>query len=579
MSSKYYNFVAYTDAIGRSKVGHLELDSNTIIPLSFASGTAVSSVYEIIETNSTFSLVPSTFESRIPLDLVNLSAPFTGRDILAVGKNYYDHAKEFNSSGFDSSDKVDIPSHPVIFTKRFSSIVPSGAEIYAHPEFTHTLDFEGEVGVVIGKPAYRVDEEHAMDYVWGYTIINDATARERQRDHKQFFIGKSADTLCPMGPITVPKEYLPEYLQLRTTVNGQQRQSDSTKNLIFSIPTLIKVLSSGMTLQPGDVIATGTPAGVGIGLNPPVYLKPGDLVEISVTGLGTLSNKVSELAAAKKPVLHGRTPTLVTPDLFKIGSKYLYFEDMGRQDAQYTVVCVHGLGCTGQYFSGLVDAAGFLDKYRVILLDLEGFGRSLTFPESKPSIQSYAEDVYGIITNLGITKNVYMIGFSMGCGITEIFAAIYPEIVSKIVLLAPLQYPSPPAVAKMTLDMAAEVRKYGMQAVGNRMVAISTAEESRARDPLIGMYIRTMLKMTNIEGFAKGCQALASEITIPRDKIIAATLVVTGSEDQWPPIEEVRQVISNYTKTEPELAVIAGSGHFHLLEQFQATVDVVAGFL
>jgi 2-keto-4-pentenoate hydratase/2-oxohepta-3-ene-1,7-dioic acid hydratase in catechol pathway len=115
-----------------------------------------------------------------------------------VGKNYAEHAKEFNSSGFDSSDKVDQPSHPVIFTKRFTSIIADGDEIYSHPEFTQTADYEGEIGVIIGKPAYRVTEEDAMGYVWGYTIVNDMTARERQRDHKQFYIGKSPDTFCPM---------------------------------------------------------------------------------------------------------------------------------------------------------------------------------------------------------------------------------------------------------------------------------------------------------------------------------------------------------------------------------------------
>jgi 2-keto-4-pentenoate hydratase/2-oxohepta-3-ene-1,7-dioic acid hydratase in catechol pathway len=115
-----------------------------------------------------------------------------------VGKNYSEHAKEFNSSGYDSSDRVDQPTHPVIFTKRATSIIADGEDIYPHPNFTESLDYEGEIGVIVGKAGFRVKEENAMDYVWGYTIINDMTARERQRDHKQFYIGKSPDTFCPM---------------------------------------------------------------------------------------------------------------------------------------------------------------------------------------------------------------------------------------------------------------------------------------------------------------------------------------------------------------------------------------------
>lgn len=218
-----------------------------------------------------------------------------GRDILCVGKNYSEHAKEFNKSGFDSSDKVDIPTHPVIFTKRFSSIIADGDEIFPHPEFTKTVDYEGELGVIIGHAGFRISEENAMDHVWGYTIINDMTARERQRDHKQFYIGKSPDTFCPMGPVAVPKDQLERGKELRvqTRVNGELRQDATTADLIFSIPYLIKTLSEGQTLMPGDVLATGTPAGVGIGRDPPVYLQAGDEVTVSITGLGTLSNRIA----------------------------------------------------------------------------------------------------------------------------------------------------------------------------------------------------------------------------------------------------------------------------------------------
>lgn len=190
------NYVAYHDRLVRKNlVGHYDLTAKTIQPLSFTSGTPITSLYQVVEAGE-----PNTVGAGTPLDVngVDILPPFALRDVLCVGKNYFDHAKEFNNSGFDSSDKVDVPSHPVIFTKRYTSIIADGEDIYPHPEFTATADYEGEIGVIIGKSGFRIAEEDAMSHVWGYTIINDMTARERQRDHKQFYIGKSPDTFCPM---------------------------------------------------------------------------------------------------------------------------------------------------------------------------------------------------------------------------------------------------------------------------------------------------------------------------------------------------------------------------------------------
>jgi 2-keto-4-pentenoate hydratase/2-oxohepta-3-ene-1,7-dioic acid hydratase in catechol pathway len=190
------NYVAYHDpATERNRVGHYDFVKETVEPLSFLSGTYIDNLYQVIEVGES-DIISSG--DPIPITNVKMLPPLTGRDVLCVGKNYAEHAKEFNSSGFDSSDNVDQPSHPVIFTKRYTSIIADGEEIYPHPDFTQTLDYEGEIGVIIGKPGYRISEADAMSHVWGFTIINDVTARERQRDHKQFYIGKSADTFCPM---------------------------------------------------------------------------------------------------------------------------------------------------------------------------------------------------------------------------------------------------------------------------------------------------------------------------------------------------------------------------------------------
>jgi 2-keto-4-pentenoate hydratase/2-oxohepta-3-ene-1,7-dioic acid hydratase in catechol pathway len=191
--SRYISFV--DPETGLPRIGSSSKDGSSIQPLSFASGTPISNLYQVIEVGED-NIIPGG--TALSSSSTKILAPITGRDILAVGKNYSEHAKEFNSSGYDSSDKVDIPTHPVIFTKRATSIIANGEEIFSHPGFTESLDYEGEIGVIIGKAGFRIREEDAMNYVWGYTNINDMTARERQRDHKQFYIGKSPDTFCPM---------------------------------------------------------------------------------------------------------------------------------------------------------------------------------------------------------------------------------------------------------------------------------------------------------------------------------------------------------------------------------------------
>ena len=197
ISGDLTNYVAYLDpkALHQSRIGHLDLETSSIQPLSFASGTPLTNLYQVIEIGEA-GIKPSG--ESIPLSSVQLQAPISGRDVLAVGKNYFEHAIEFNTSGYDSSDKTDQPTHPVIFTKRATSIIAHGEPIFPHPGFTDTVDYEGEIGVIIGKSGFKIEEEDAFQHVWGYTIINDMTARERQRDHKQFYIGKSPDTFCPM---------------------------------------------------------------------------------------------------------------------------------------------------------------------------------------------------------------------------------------------------------------------------------------------------------------------------------------------------------------------------------------------
>lgn len=232
----------------------------------------------------------------VPLGTVALMAPIPDPpgDVIAVGRNYRDHAQEFSDSGFDASEKEVIPPHPIVFTKSASSVVGTGASIRLANDPTGTTDYEGELGVVIGKEARSVSPSDAFDHVFGYTIVNDVTARDLQARHVQWFIGKSPDTFCPIGPCITTADEMPELsgARLQTSVNGELRQSFVFGDMIFDIPTLVSTLSQVMTLVPGDVIATGTGTGVGIGFDPPVFLAPGDRVDIEVDGIGVLSNPV-----------------------------------------------------------------------------------------------------------------------------------------------------------------------------------------------------------------------------------------------------------------------------------------------
>ena len=219
--------------------------------------------------------------------------PVPHRNIFCVGKNYRDHAREFSNSGYEAGavKGAEIDSHPAVFTKPASTVVGPNDAVQLHPHITSSVDYEAELALVIGKGGRDIKKEHAYDHIFGYTIVNDVTARDRQRNHKQWFLGKALDTFCPMGPwIATGDELDPENLDVKCWVNGELRQNANTRDLIFNIPTLVATISAGLTLKAGDVIATGTPAGVGLGFNPPKFLRPGDKVSISISHLGTLTN-------------------------------------------------------------------------------------------------------------------------------------------------------------------------------------------------------------------------------------------------------------------------------------------------
>jgi 2-keto-4-pentenoate hydratase/2-oxohepta-3-ene-1,7-dioic acid hydratase in catechol pathway len=234
----------------------------------------------------------------LALEQIKLLAPIPrpARNIFCVGKNYLNHAREFSRSGFDAGQSAPadaIPDCPIVFTKPPETVIAHGEPVWSAAEITSSLDYEVELAVIIGRGGRGIRKSAAMGHVWGYTIINDVTARDWQRKHKQWFLGKSFDTFCPMGPIAVTADELDAgNLEVKCWVNGELRQNANTRDLIFDVPTIIETISAGITLYPGDIIATGTPEGVGIGFNPPKFLKSGDVVAMEITGLGRLQNTV-----------------------------------------------------------------------------------------------------------------------------------------------------------------------------------------------------------------------------------------------------------------------------------------------
>ncbi|MCI8328944.1 MAG: fumarylacetoacetate hydrolase family protein [Oscillibacter sp.] len=235
-----------------------------------------------------------TAGEEVPLASVTLLAPIPRprQDVICLGMNYQDHEQEaakYDSGAFGKEQPV-----AVYFSKRVGRAGDPGGEIPRHAGLVERLDYEAELAVIIGKPAKNVRAEDAGDYVFGYTVLNDVSARVLQTKHKQWYYGKSLDGFTPMGPciLTADETAFPPALAITASVNGEERQRSNTSLLIHGIPEIIAELSAGMTLLPGTIIATGTPAGVGMGLNPPKFLECGDVVECTIEGIGTLQSTV-----------------------------------------------------------------------------------------------------------------------------------------------------------------------------------------------------------------------------------------------------------------------------------------------
>jgi len=280
---------------GQPGVGIVSADLASVQPFDLSLPERTLGALPVIERLADGRGLPALLPAIAMADL-QLTAPLPKprRNIFCVGKNYFEHAREFAGSGFDSSAKSggDIPAFPIYFSKVPESVVGPDAAVEM-PAASSAIDYEAELTVVIGKGGKGISKADALKHVWGYTIINDVTARDWQGRHSQWLLGKSFDTFCPMGPWLVSADELDgTNTRVRCYVNDELRQDAATTDLIFDIPTLIETLSAGITIYPGDLIATGTPVGVGIGFKPPKYLKSGDMLRVEIDGIGALSNPV-----------------------------------------------------------------------------------------------------------------------------------------------------------------------------------------------------------------------------------------------------------------------------------------------
>ena len=273
----------------RVRIGAVSADS--IVPLDALAPDMLTLVEHSPRALIDARRIAETGSARLPLAQVRLLAPIPRprKNIFAIGRNYAEHAQE---SAAARGEKV---TPPIFFTKAPTSVNGPFDSILVDPDISVEVDWEVELAVVVGKQARKISRQEALDFVFGYTVLNDVSARDLQHQTSQFFIGKSIDGYCPMGPWIVTADEIadPQNLALRCRVNGQVKQEGNTRSMLYSIAAILEELSRTLTLEPGDIIATGTPAGVGFARKPPEYLKPGDVLESEVEGIGVLRNPVT----------------------------------------------------------------------------------------------------------------------------------------------------------------------------------------------------------------------------------------------------------------------------------------------
>lgn len=272
-------------------VGILSEDGKSVQAIDLPGLDAHSGILALVEKGVSKDDLSHIKGARFSVADIQLRAPVPRpkRNIFCVGRNYREHADELSDSIFKGNSVVD--QWPIIFSKLPECVIGPMADVRLPTGISTDIDYEAELAVVIGKQGINISREDALSYVYGYTIVNDVTARDVQVRHQQWHLGKSFDTFCPMGPCVVTADALDiNNLNIKCLVNDEVRQKANTQDLIFDIPSIIQHCSRGITLYPGDIIATGTPSGVAMGMKPPKYLRDGDVVRVEIDGIGHIQN-------------------------------------------------------------------------------------------------------------------------------------------------------------------------------------------------------------------------------------------------------------------------------------------------
>jgi len=279
---------------GRRQVGQVSDDGLQLTPFEMSAEQARAGAMPLIEAMVAGQPLPRLVTNSVAVASVRLESPLPlpRRNLWCVGRNYHAHAKELSATVFKDNN-TDTKAWPIVFTKVPECVVGPNDDVQLPgAAISSQIDYEAELAVVIGTGGKNIARADAMRHVFGYTVVNDVTARDVQMRHQQWDMGKSFDTFCPMGPWIVTADELDgTRTRVRCWVNGELRQDGPTENMIFDIPTLIETISRGITLYPGDVIATGTPAGVGMGLVPPRYIQSGDTIRVEIDGIGSIENR------------------------------------------------------------------------------------------------------------------------------------------------------------------------------------------------------------------------------------------------------------------------------------------------
>lgn len=378
----------------------------------------------------------------------------------------------------------------------------------------------------------------------------------------------------------MPITSLPDYQSLRitTSVNNELRQDSNLSELIFSIPTLISTISSSQTIQPGDVIATGTPAGVGIGHTPPAYLKPGDVVQVSVSNLGTLTNRIGTPSKRPPPVLQQSPapPKNFTQLTTLRNGKQVYVERYGDENSSNIIVFVHGLGVNTTFYHPLLSPA--LLKYNIILYDLEGHGQTPTTASSSTSISTYVDDLENLMSSLPLppVSRISLVAHSLGCLIALTYASKYP--LQNLILLGPAPTPLQQSSAEVFLKRADQVRAEGMLPLTEAIISLAMSQKTRAANPLAVTLGRSILRGNDVEGYAKCCTAYArftgEGINWERLRVSGEKVVIAGSEDKSAPLNIISKTAE---RIQARLVVLEGVGHWLVMEDLEGVERVVEG--